>query len=164
MPHQERDRNRLTCQLANPKSHHGCSYTAVRTCESVGVNVARYCLLKFGTVLRDHQLIHAKMLGFAVELQSETIRQKLLKHVLPLTQALILAELLQRIKHRFVYLRFNVVSFRVEPVRCSRDLIVFDSVRLSNEHLQSQVGRRETIGLFKQLLTDHPYATFAWFD
>jgi hypothetical protein len=38
------------------------------------------------------------MLGFAVERQSETIRQKLLKHMLPLKQALIFTKLLQRIK------------------------------------------------------------------
>jgi len=51
------------------------------------------------------------MLGFAVERQSETIRQKLLKHVLSLKQALIFTKLLQRIKHRFVHLRVNIVSF-----------------------------------------------------
>ncbi len=59
------------------------------------------------------------MLGFTVERQTETIPQKLLKQVLPLKQALILAKLLQRIEYRFVYLRFNIESFGVEPVRCS---------------------------------------------
>src|SRR5882762_5629044 len=107
------------------KAHHarscGC---AVGAFDSVGVSVARFCLLKFGTVLRDHQLIHWKMLGFTVERQTETIPPKLLKQVLPLKQALILAKLLQRIEYRFVYLRFNIESFGVEPVRCSRDLIV----------------------------------------
>src|SRR6266478_4083690 len=68
LPHQERDWNPLTSELAPPEAHHarscGC---AVGAFDSVRVSVARFCLLKFRTVLRDHQLIHWKVLGFAVE-------------------------------------------------------------------------------------------------
>ena len=55
---------RLTCQLAssNPHAHtdyaHVCA--AIKAFDSVGVSVAGFCLLKFGTVLRDDQRINGK--------------------------------------------------------------------------------------------------------
>jgi hypothetical protein len=46
---------------------------AVGAFDSVGVGIARFCLLKFGTVLRDGQRIYRKVFGLAVKRQLATI-------------------------------------------------------------------------------------------
>ena len=92
---------------------------AIKVFHSVGVSVIRFCLLKFGAILRDDQRIYWKYFGFAVERQLEAVFQKRLKHASVFKLALIIAKLLHHIDCRFFCFGIDIVQLRNEPVRCS---------------------------------------------
>src|SRR5207244_7375522 len=70
---------------------------ALKIFHSVGVGIAGFCLLDFGTALCDDQHIRWKFFAFAMECQLEAVHQERLKHWLLFNATLIEGQLAQLI-------------------------------------------------------------------
>ena len=104
-------------------------WAAVRAFDSVGVSVAGFCLLKFGTVLRDDQRINGEFFCLVTQPQLESIREQRLNPQSNLLPPLVGRKFLQFFDERVLLLRVNIVSFGVDPAWSSRNLKVFNVVR-----------------------------------
>src|SRR5580700_998906 len=109
---------------------------AIGAFESVGISVARLRLMKFGTALCKDQSVNGEVSGFAVERQFEAVGQDLLKHPRLFRHVVIEALLARIVVTRTVFPRLEIVFLGVQPVRCSDDAIVFDSVCGANDLLK----------------------------
>jgi hypothetical protein len=81
-----------------------------------------------------------------VDFQFEAVLQERPKH----EPALIQVELTQLSHIRAIHCRINIIFFRIDPIRPSRDPIPFESVRLLKEPLHREIRYRESVGRLKK--------------